>query len=124
MFSKNDIMSFTSAALAGAGSTAFFSSSGNAKKRENVFTLYVSVADPDPGSEIRDPVPFRPPGSGMGKKTESGSGIGDGKNSDPGWKSSDPGNGKNIPDPQHCLLQATPNQTVNCRWYASEQLST
>jgi hypothetical protein len=39
MFSRNDIMSFTSAALAGAaGSTAFFSSSGNAEKRENFFT--------------------------------------------------------------------------------------
>jgi hypothetical protein len=66
---------------------------------------------------MRDPVPFWPlhPGSGMGKKSGSGSGmnnpdhnsksleknfglkysnslmrIRDGKNSDPGWKKSDP----------------------------------
>jgi hypothetical protein len=30
-----------------------------------------------------------------------GSEIRDGKNSDPGWKNSDPGSGTNIPDPQH-----------------------
>jgi hypothetical protein len=36
-----------------------------------------SVADTDPGSEIGDPVPFWPlePGSGMGKKSRSGSGV-------------------------------------------------
>jgi hypothetical protein len=28
-----------------------------------------SVADPDPGSGIWDPVPFLTPGSGMGKKS-------------------------------------------------------
>jgi hypothetical protein len=41
-------------------------------------SLQYSVADPDPGSEIRDP------GSGMGKNQDPGSGI-------------------NIPDPQHCF---------------------
>jgi hypothetical protein len=57
MFSRNDIMSFTSAARAGAaGSTAFFSSSGNAKKRENFFTLcqwVLRIRIRDPRSEIR-----------------------------------------------------------------------
>ncbi len=32
-----------------------------------------------------------------------GSGIWNGKNLDLGWKNSDPGSGKNIPDPQHCF---------------------
>jgi hypothetical protein len=73
---------------------------------------------------IRDPVPFWPLdlGSGMGKKSGSGSyflkfrnhfgvkilkffdedpGSGMEKNSDPGWKKV--GSGINIPDPQHWL---------------------
>jgi hypothetical protein len=39
-------------------------------------SIYVH-ADPDPGSEIGDPVPFWPleSGSGMGKKSRSGSGV-------------------------------------------------
>jgi hypothetical protein len=78
-----------------------------------------SVAGPDPGSGA-----FLTTGSGMGKKSGSGSGmnnpdhislsletifwieilkflkqIRDGNNSEPGWKKVGPG--INIPDPQH-----------------------
>ncbi len=96
-----------------------------------------SVADPDPGSGA-----FFTPGSGMGKKSGSGSGIRNEQpgsyflelrnhflglkylNSlmrirDPGWKqfgsgiwdgkNSDPGYGMEkswIPDPQHCLYSS------------------
>ena len=70
----------------------------------------VSVADPDPGSGA-----FLTPGSGMGRKSGSRTGIWffwvkilnslkrirDEDSSDPGWKKSDPGSGINIPDPQH-----------------------
>ncbi len=46
-----------------------------------IFTVSSSVADPDPGSEIRDPVPFWP--------------------RDPGWvKSQDPGPGSGIMFPK------------------------
>jgi hypothetical protein len=73
---------------------------------------------------IRDPVPFWPldPGSGMSKKSGSGSGIRDEQPGscllklrnqfwvkilkffyvDPGWKKFGSGIGKNIPDLQHC----------------------
>ncbi len=102
------------------------------------------------GSGIRDPVPFWPldPGSGMGRKSASGSGIRDEQPGsyflelrnpfflvflglkylnylmrigirDPGWrqfgsgirngKKSDPGSGINVPDPQHCTL------TLHCK---------
>ncbi len=84
-------------------------------------------------SRIRDPVPFWPldPGSGMGRKSASGSGIRDeqpgsyflelrnhflglkyfnslirirdGDSSDPGWKKV--GSGINITDPQHCIIR-------------------
>ncbi len=49
---------------------------GSAVRR---FCGSASVADPDPGSGIRDPVPVLPPdpGYGMGKKSGSGSGIQD-----------------------------------------------
>jgi hypothetical protein len=51
-----------------------------------IFFSTNSVADPGPGSGA-----FLTPGSG----------IRDGKKSDPGWKKV--GSGMNIPDPQHCL---------------------
>ena len=66
-----------------------------------------SVADPDPRSGA-----FLTPGSGMGRKSASGSGnrfFGlKYLNSlmrirDPGWRQSDPGSGINIPDPQHWI---------------------
>jgi hypothetical protein len=34
-----------------------------------------------------------------------GSGIREGKSSDPGWKNSDLGSGINITDPQHCITK-------------------
>ncbi len=64
-------------------------------------TVANSVADPDPGSGIRDPelgtflTPWiRDPGSGIrdGRKSASGSGI-----RDPGWKKV--GSGIRDPDP-------------------------
>jgi hypothetical protein len=77
--------------------------------------LKPSVADPDPGSGA-----FLTPGSGMGKKSGSGSWMNNlddisesfettkffdadpvWKNLDPGWKKFGSGTGIKIPDPQH-----------------------
>jgi hypothetical protein len=78
--------------------------------------------EPGSGSETLDPVLFWPldPGSGMGRKSASGSGMNNPDHifqsfetiflvflglkyfdADPGWKNV--GSGINIPDPQHCL---------------------
>jgi hypothetical protein len=85
---------------------------------------FLSVVAQDPGSRA-----FLTPGSGMGTKSRSGSGMnifdhisesletvlwvkmlkffdadadpGIFLTLDPGWKNSDPGSGINIPDPQH-----------------------
>jgi hypothetical protein len=51
-------------------------------------------------------------------KLFDGSGIRDGKNSDPGWNNSDTGYGINIPDPQHCenLMKFLDKSSVH-RWF-------
>jgi hypothetical protein len=92
------------------------------------YILYVSVADSDPGSGA-----FLIPGSGMGKKSGSGSGMNNPDHisesletmfglkyfnsfvriRDPGWKKFGSGirvekfgSGINIPDPQHCCMSS------------------
>ncbi len=91
------------------------------RQSQTNWRLEISVADLDPGSafftpgsEIRDEQPgsyfpeLRNHFLGL-KDLNSLMRIRDGKNSDPGWKKSDPTSGLNIPYPQHCLkLQKNP----------------
>jgi hypothetical protein len=71
---------------------------------------WVKSQDPDPGSRIRDEQPgsyfLADPGSGIRGWKKFGFGIRDGKKSDPG-------SGKNIPDPQHGTYLSIHGDTTN-----------
>ncbi len=71
--------------------------------------VWVNYRNPDPGFRIGMNNPAHISGSLETifwlKYLNSLMRIRDGKNSDPGWKNSDPGSGSNIPDQQHCNNQ-------------------